>query len=403
MIKKLDIDIAIVGGGVAGLWALNRLQALGYQVVLLEAHTLGGGQTIHSQGIIHGGVKYALKGFLSTSSASIESMPKRWGECLQGHGEIDLSSVNILSNQQLLWSTGSIASELTNFFASFALKSRVDKLKPQEYPLLFQNPAFKGHIYRLNELVVDVSSLIEALVKPCIHHIVKAKPSVQYSVNSASETFISHLVLNNKEQHVHLSAKRYLFMAGEGNADLTAVNAPLMQRRPLHMVLLQLKQPHPLFAHCLEQGANPRITITSHTKKNGQCVWYLGGKLAEEGIYKTEAEQIKYAQSELKSLFPWLDLTHSQWASFIINRAEPKQANDKRPDSFFSQPLGNAIISWPTKLALAPLLTDNIIETLQAQTIMPSTPSGTEIPTLLDWADIEKPSIALPIWDEIFQ
>ena len=59
------IDIAILGGGIAGLWLLNLLVSRGYSVVLLEKEALGAGQTIASQGMIHGGVKYALQGLLT--------------------------------------------------------------------------------------------------------------------------------------------------------------------------------------------------------------------------------------------------------------------------------------------------------------------------------------------------
>lgn len=404
MVKKIEVDIAIIGGGIAGLWALNRLQALGYETVLLEAQTLGGGQTICSQGIIHGGIKYALKGFLSNSSNSIKSMPKRWGDCLQGQGEIDLSAVNILSKQQLLWSTGGIASELTSFFASKALKSRVEKLKPNEYPTIFDSPTFKGTIYRLNEMVLDAFSLVQTLAAPHLQRIFKVTPSIQLSADRSRESSISHLVLNHQKRSINLSAKRYLLMAGEGNAALTHdfAQAPLMQTRPLHMVLVQLEHPYPLFAHCLEQGVNPRITITSHLTKNGKSVWYLGGQLAEDGVHKTTAEQIKQAQFELHALFPWLDLTHANWSSFRINRAEPKQSGEKRPDSFFAQPIGNSIIAWPTKLALVPLLTDQIITTLNTQEIIPSSINNLKNSALIDFADMEKPSVAIPIWDTMF-
>ena len=48
--------IIIIGGGIAGLWMLNRLRAEGYDVMLLEKNQLGAGQTIASQGMIHGGI-----------------------------------------------------------------------------------------------------------------------------------------------------------------------------------------------------------------------------------------------------------------------------------------------------------------------------------------------------------
>jgi glycerol-3-phosphate dehydrogenase len=62
--QTLHIDIAIIGGGVAGLWALNQLRNRGFSAVLFEQEALGGYQTMASQGMIHGGIKYALGGRL---------------------------------------------------------------------------------------------------------------------------------------------------------------------------------------------------------------------------------------------------------------------------------------------------------------------------------------------------
>ena len=65
MSTTLDTDICIIGGGVAGLWLNARLRKAGYHTVLIERGALGGGQSVKSQGIIHGGIKYALGGKLN--------------------------------------------------------------------------------------------------------------------------------------------------------------------------------------------------------------------------------------------------------------------------------------------------------------------------------------------------
>ena len=46
--SPLKPDILIFGGGIAGLWLINRLNAAGYQCLLLETDTLGGDQTLAS-------------------------------------------------------------------------------------------------------------------------------------------------------------------------------------------------------------------------------------------------------------------------------------------------------------------------------------------------------------------
>lgn len=405
MNKKMHVDIIIFGGGIAGLWALNRLRAAGFTAVLLEANTLGGGQTIKSQGIIHGGIKYALTGVLTGASQAIENMPKRWKDCLQGTGEIDLRSVKILSQEQLLWSTGSLTSDITGFFASKALKSRVQKLKPEAYPTLLQNSRFKGNVYRLEEVVLDSPSLIESLSTKEQAFIFKIDPNqVQFNFEKDIPGQIKDLCIKmpgtELQTDLQLVAKRYLFTSGEGNQSATQgfARAAAQQCRPLQMVLVKLDEDFPFFAHCLDSGINPRITITSHQSQDGKCIWYLGGQLAEDGVKHSPEEQIAASKKELSTLFPWLNLTKAKWGSFYINRAEPKQPDGKRPDLPFLQTDHNIMIGWPTKLALAPLLADNILSTLEQQNIV----AEKNIPDLTPLNALTKPTIAKPVWDEIF-
>ena len=62
------VDIVILGGGVSGLWSLNRLRQSGYNAILIESTKLGSGQTRYAQGIIHGGTKYALTGQMNSEN-----------------------------------------------------------------------------------------------------------------------------------------------------------------------------------------------------------------------------------------------------------------------------------------------------------------------------------------------
>ena len=102
MSQPLSTDVLIVGGGIAGLWLNARLQRLGYSTLLVERGSLGGEQSVKSQGIIHGGAKYALHGALTGASEAIADMPRRWREALSGSGELDLSGVRLLSEAHYL-------------------------------------------------------------------------------------------------------------------------------------------------------------------------------------------------------------------------------------------------------------------------------------------------------------
>ena len=80
----LHTDIVIIGAGIAGLWLHHRLNDMGIHALLIENGQIGQGQTLSSQGIIHGGSKYALNGVLSKAAQVISTMPARAGKVLCG-------------------------------------------------------------------------------------------------------------------------------------------------------------------------------------------------------------------------------------------------------------------------------------------------------------------------------
>ncbi|PHN58647.1 FAD-dependent oxidoreductase [Pseudomonas syringae] len=389
MPSVISTDVLIVGAGVAGLWLNARLRRQGFSTVLVESASLGGGQSLKSQGIIHGGAKYALHGALSGASEAIADMPRRWREALDGKGELDLSGVRLLSEAHYLWSPGTIAGNLTSFFASKAVRGRVDQVKGEQLPPALQNPKFKGKVYRLAELVVDVPSLIKRLAELAEDSLLagqKIEPLYE-----ADE--LIGLRVDGRDIH----AQRIVLSAGGGTADLLnalGVSQPQMQRRPLHMVLVKGPTLKPLFAHCLGGGPKPRITVTTHPAADGQCVWYLGGDLAEaDGVAREPDAQIAVARKELEALLPWVDLSQAQWATLRVDRAEPAQSGLVRPDNAFLDSQHRLMVGWPTKLALAPDFADRVLSHLSKDGIHP-TPQAPLV-------DVPRPPLAIPIWDEL--
>ncbi len=385
----ISTDVLIVGAGVAGLWLNARLRRQGFSTVLVESASLGGGQSLKSQGIIHGGAKYALHGALSGASEAIADMPRRWREALAGKGELDLAGVRILSEAHYLWSPGTIAGNLTSFFASKAVRGRVDQVKGDELPPALQNPRFKGKVYRLAELVVDVPSLIQRLAELAGDSLLAG----QRIEPLLDEGELAGLRVDGRD----IRAQRIVLSAGGGTADLLqalGMSQPQMQRRPLHMVLVKGPTLKPLFAHCLGGGPKPRITVTTHPAADGQCVWYLGGDLAEaDGVAREPAAQIAAARKELESLLPWVDLSQAQWATLRVDRAEPAQSGLVRPDNAFLDVQHRLLVGWPTKLALAPDFADRVLASLSKDGIHP-----TPQPAL---TDLPRPPLATPVWDQL--
>jgi glycerol-3-phosphate dehydrogenase len=389
MPSVISTDVLIVGAGVAGLWLNARLRRLGYSTVVVERASLGGEQTLKSQGIIHGGAKYALHGALTGASEAIADMPRRWSEALAGNGELDLSGVRLLSDAHYLWSPGTLAGNLTSFFASKAVRGRVDQVKGDKLPPALQDRAFKGKVYRLAELVVDVPSLLNKLAELAGDSLLAAETIEP--LNESGE--LVGLRVDGRE----IRAQRVVLSAGAGNAALLetlGLNQPAMQRRPLHMVMAKGASLKPLYAHCLGGGPKPRITVTSHPAADGHWVWYLGGDLAEaDGVARTPEAQIAAAQKEVSNLLPWIDLSQVRWASVRIDRAEPAQSGLVRPDNAFLAEQQRLLVGWPTKLALAPDFSDRVLANLERDGIKPGAhPALPKLP---------RPPMALPVWEQL--
>jgi hypothetical protein len=395
--NNIEVDVAVIGGGIAGLWLLNRLRSAGYSALLVEKTALGSSQTIASQGMIHGGLKYALAGTLTGAAESIKQMPQIWQQCLQGSGEIDLGDTQILSDNFYLWSAGNVGSRLVSFFASKSLRGSVKKIKRNDFPAPFANSPYKGTIYQLLDTVLDVPSLLDNLSRPHM-------PLIMRSEQLHWQTGDKGVELLHCDNSTKVKAQRYVVCAGEGSGEILAalnIKQPAMQLRPLQQVMVKHDLPYRLYGHCIgaQTSASPRLTVSTHPCRDGKLVWYLGGDLATEGVDLASEQLIDRARSELVAIFPWLDFSGADWATCTINRAEPLQEKLLKPDNAFANSAdscSNVFVTWPTKLTLAPDLAQQVLGMLQGQ-IQPQAGVGLE-----QLEQLPKPAIATPIWDEIW-
>jgi len=380
----------IFGGGIAGLWLCDALRRRGDPVVLLEAEALGTGQTIGSQGILHGGTKYALHGRSTASAAAIRAMPGRWRECLAGQAEPDLRRVAVRAESCHLWQTTSVRSRLGMLGARVGLQVAPSVLEDSARPpILRQCP---GTVAQLDEQVVDVVSLVAELARRNSGRLLRIPDGAlpTFLRDAGGRVRAVDLEGGPGGGVLRLEVGAVVLAAGEGNAALRRqleLAEGAMQRRPLHMVLVRGNLPV-LNGHCVD-GAATRATITTAIDRAGRIVWQVGGRVAEAGVNLEPAALVAFARRELRAILPAQPLDEVEWATYRVDRAERAVTGGRRPADAQVVTEGNVFTIWPTKLALAPRLADLLLEQLPPQDgAMPLIP--------FDWP---RPAVALPPWE----
>ncbi|MHC4947812.1 MAG: NAD(P)/FAD-dependent oxidoreductase [Planctomycetota bacterium] len=393
----LDLDVVIFGGGASGLWLLDGLVRRGHRVLLLEAGDLGSGQTVASQGIIHGGLKYALRGLLSASARSIRTMPGVWRRCIAGEDAPDLTGTRLRAEFCHLWRTDTFASRLAMAGARAGLRVAPVPLEPHARPeVLARCP---GMVARLDEQVIEPVSFLALLADRHADRILRidAASGLEFAAaggGGGGDAPLVRLINPDSGAPADLRAHRIVLAAGAGNADLReklGLDAAAMQRRPLHMVVVRGELP-PLNGHCID-GGQVRVTITSTRDFAGRVVWQVGGRVAEAGIDLDPAALVTMADRELRAVIPGLDLTGSAWSTYRVDRAEAATDRRRRPDDIFVRREGPVVTAWPTKLALVPRLAERIEEELAP----PAPGTAGYVDAVARWP---RPAVAAPPWEE---
>ena len=366
--RRIDVDVAIVGAGIAGLWVGNLLAQRGLSLAICESGAIGGTQTVASQGIIHGGLKYALGGQGTRAAKALAAMPARWRTCLAGEGEIDLRGVPVNAEHMALFAPDATA-KVRALFAGrlFRQCGRLDAST--------KSPYLRGFLAELDDFVIDVPALIHRLAEPLLPRLIPATVLPQGLV--AGPQGIAAI----RTPEVHIEARAFVFAAGSGNEALAkqaGFAGVEMARRPLRQTSVRLRARPQVFAHCLQGsfGTSPDMTITSH----GHAL-YIGGQVAEEGTERDDAEQAAVVAQLLERMFPALDLDGARFQTHRLVRAEPAH----RSGDPLAARHGNCILCWPLKLALAPRLGEAVSALLDDVYPGPNAwPART--PTNLPWA-----------------
>lgn len=392
----IDVDLAILGGGIAGLWLLREATERGYACVLVESDTLGAGQSIVSQGILHGGVKYTLDGIFSSSADAIREMPTRWLASLSGQRSPDLRAAALRADHCHLWRTSSLSSIAGMIGAKVGLRVRPARLEKLDWPAALAG--CPGEVFRLDEPVIDVGAVLSALAAPVEGCMVRGALTRADLIGFGSVTslFVEHAAESQGPTEgptVEIRPRNVILTAGAGNAALRGkfgLAQDAMQRRPLHMVMARGRLPT-LNGHCTD-GAATRVTITTARDSADRTVWQIGGQLAEAGVPMETPDLVRYARDEIAAVLPGVNLATVEWSGYRIDRAEAATESGKRPTGVWVERSRNVITAWPTKLVLAPRLADEVLALCDK-------PAGNQKEAAAALAGLPRPAVAQPPWE----
>lgn len=409
MPDTIPLDAVIFGGGAAGLWLLDELHRAGRSTLLLEAHELGSGQTIASQGIIHGGLKYTLSGLFTPSAKAISEMPAIWRRCLAGETKPDLSSTRLRADYCHLWRTTSLASRLAMIGARAGLRVSPVSLQSHERPLALAD--CPGVVARLDEQVIEPASMINNLREQHRARILKidADHGLEFECCKSGVVDVIKLINPQTGDPLDLRSRIVIFAAGAGNAGLCSMaglSSPAMQRRPLHMVMIRGamrergRNELPLLnGHCVD-GSATRVTITTTRDYSDRIIWQVGGRIAEAGVNKSPRELVTHARNELEAVLPSVEYSDLEWSTYRVDRAEPATGRGARPDDAHAMREGNVIIAWPTKLALVPEMARRAMVLIpEAKEAKEQANAGAfDVNVVVNWP---QPIVALPPWETV--
>ncbi|MEM1446137.1 MAG: FAD-dependent oxidoreductase [Planctomycetota bacterium] len=399
----LPVDVLIVGGGVAGLWTLDVLRRAGFACVLIENAALGTGQTVGSQGIVHGGLKYTLSGTLTRSAQAIREMPQVWRDALDGKpGQPDASATKMRSQFCHLWRTGRWSSRLGMVGARVGLRVKPQRIERGAWPGVL---SAVGDVFRLEEQVVDPASFVAALAglhAECLVR-VDGDPVVERDAQGVTTWNVT-----SQGETLRFAPRLVALTAGLGNAtlrELAGITEPRMQRRGVHMILAREANPGSgalpvLNGHCVD-GQKTRVTITTDRDAQGRTVWQVGGQVSEDGTDMDADALVRHAAVEVSASLGGRDVTTGvAWSTYRLDKAEVTTAGGLRPDDAFverSGGRGDVLTCWPTKLALAPRVAELVLN--EAKSFCET--NALDAQRLAEaLRSVQRPDVAAPPWEQ---
>lgn len=365
MEDELDVDVVVVGGGVAGCWIAKTLAEAGYATAIVTVGGVSGGQTAHSHVYIHRGHLYRkealneLKGEGSTLVGDVRLASRLWDEWfagLPGNGSaLDAAPTTGL----FAFASEADAADVEHgAWMPFGLRStRVDVV-----PSLFTRSvltAFRAVDARCLEAGRLISTLVDSMGVPVIDG-----ETVELRLDDGRVVAVDARWLGGGTA---VRGRAAVFAAGAGNRQLLATlpNAtPAVRDRSSFMLVVsdpcsEVLEP---LSGVFNLGADDSLFLVSRHEPP-TTTWLL----SDAGHQQAVPDWLRYVCAEFEAVFPdvWSARQQFQWGYYGAPKAEVllEAAFHRQVHSHIVlEVASNVIACWPTKLTLAPLAAQDVLD-----------------------------------------
>jgi glycine/D-amino acid oxidase-like deaminating enzyme len=395
--QPILLDVLVLGGGVQGLWLLRDLTEAGYAAALLDPNPIGGAQTLHSQGFIHHG--HAYPHLDADAPQTFKRAVAKWTPLLNDAPEVvarDRAYVGFLAlTNALFWQRSWM--ERTLRFASTP--------QPPGFP---ENTLER--IYYTPQAQIRPGKLARHLATPFESAIGHGK--VELVDLSRDDSRVDAVIARVADKRIKIQPSFVVLAAGAANEAL--VRLPFLLKvdlPPTHTrqsFVLAVRSEGPPLPEIALLVPDLWLFIVAQRMDDGAPIWLVSSGIDEEEMRGPFTDTARTFLQKLRLAFPTIfdgeAFAQLRFGYYLGTKVEARVAGNKDPPPVITavHPLerSNVILVWPTKLTLAPLASEQVLDALRKHGL---TPSGARVGLRLPeptygaerWASLE-----LQPWDD---
>lgn len=347
---KTDLDVFLIGGGITGLMAAQKLSELGMQVALVERQpTLAAGPSTRNEGWLHRGTYHAASIKNRTDAIQVAR------RCINGHKQLRRFAPEAIEGMDLrpfaLIRDDERAMEIVSRWDAAGVRYRPVTHAAASEVLAGASLSKSTVIFEVDDVSVNTrlvyrKLLAQARKAGCLF-------LIGYEIESIDGQ--SALVRNNDGQTLTVNAKKFVYSAGTGTKALFekhhGTSLPIRYWKS-HLVVTKRLAPVGVFYLDAHEAAMMHHGDVSIVGFNEDAL------LSSEPSYDVIPERADNLRRGIGRIFPkWGSSESFDMACVKVDFA-PDPNGERSLNIAISEPVEGHVVVLPGKMTEAPYLTD---------------------------------------------